>query len=94
MSWSITAVGRPEAVEAAIDKQAAAYTSGPSKLEIDEVVPHLKALVALARGNSAVRLTAAGHANWDIGREGASATTRLPGGNISVSIETLHGFVE
>jgi len=44
MSWSISLIGRPDKIAAALQEQSGKLT-GQSKLEFDDALPHLTALV-------------------------------------------------
>jgi hypothetical protein len=91
MSWSIQAIGKPEAVKSAIDKAIEGYgpkaPNNQSRAEFEEAQPHLHGLLDLIVGASnVVKLSASGHASFVDG-----AKTQ---GTCSVAIETLYGFVE
>lgn len=45
MSWSISVIGTPENVCKALDEESGKLT-GQSKVEFDDALPHLKAIVA------------------------------------------------
>lgn len=61
MSWSVSYIGSPEKVCAALDDYSTKL-SGQSKEEFDEVLPNLKSLVSMNIGGQAIRLSANGHA--------------------------------
>lgn len=86
MTWSIQAVGKPAAVQAAIDKKLETETGG-NQAEFAEVAPALKTLVGQCVGESIiVKLSASGHGYRDNGVKTA--------GNVSVALDQLYGFVE
>jgi hypothetical protein len=94
MSWSVSFIGSPTKVIAALDKQAESLT-GQSLSEYQEALPHLKGLVAQAVGeNVAVRLSASGHASFAlphvVGESGAPVKTS---GNISVKLDQEYGLL-
>lgn len=86
MSWSFSAIGKPEAVARALDTQNAGLT-GQSKVEWDEAKPALKALVGANVGTVAVQVNASGHATFD--NEGKKTS-----GTCSCNVGVIHGFVE
>ena len=63
MSWSITKVGKPEALTRAVDKEVEIY-SGQSKEEFVAVAPHLKGLLDSCDGEQVMSLVASGHATF------------------------------
>jgi hypothetical protein len=63
MSWSFTGVGKPAALKSALDAELQNY-SGQSRKEFEQVQPHLKALLDAAHDESAVSLSANGHASF------------------------------
>jgi hypothetical protein len=86
MSWSVSFVGKPEKVIAALNADIAKL-SDQSLAEYQDVLPHLTGLVEQAAGpRVCVRLRAAGHA------------TRINGtkteGHISVSLDQEYGLLE
>jgi hypothetical protein len=75
MSWSFSAIGKPENIAKALDEHSATL-SGQSKVEFDDALPHLKAL-ALQNFNNVnpehcpnVRLEASGHGSGKVGVDG------------------------
>lgn len=91
MSWSFSAVGKPEAVLRAIETQNSGLT-GVSKVEWDEAKPALAALVGANVGNVAVRVNANGHGSFE--RKADDAPLEKVSGQCSCVIESLYGFVE
>lgn len=62
MSWSVNYIGTPEKILAAMD-DLSTKLNGQSKLEFDEALPHLKALVSSNVGSqTGFWLIANGHA--------------------------------
>lgn len=90
MSWSFSAVGKPEAVLRALDTQNANLTDY-SKAEWEEAKPALKALVSANVGTVAVRVSASGHGSWAAAPD---APATKVSGQCSCVIESLYGFVE
>jgi hypothetical protein len=83
MSWSIGFIGKPEKVIEALDAQSAKFND-QSKVEYDEALPHLKALVAQNYGHMyPVKITAAGH-----GTSGENGNRQL-----TASIELVYNLV-
>ena len=69
MSWSITVLGKPEAIIKALDEHSGTLT-GQSKEEYDEAKPYLQGLVALAVGEGPmVKVIASGHALFKEGQK-------------------------
>ena len=95
MSWSFSAVGKPDAVKRAIETQNSGLT-GQSLAEWQEAQPALLALVGANVGNVAVRVNASGHASFASGDnpDGVSRGVVKTHGQCSVVIESLYGFVE
>ena len=100
MSWSFNAIGRPDAVRREMDTQNAGLT-GQSKLEWDEVKPVLAVLIGMNCGNHVVRISASGHASFEVrtltrDSEGSPMTTERVqvSGQCSVTLESIFGFVE
>ena len=85
MSWSFSAVGKPDAALRSLDTQNTGLTD-QSKREWDEAKPALKALVGANVGNVAVKVSANGHASFTNGVKTS--------GQCSCVIESLYGFVE
>jgi hypothetical protein len=97
MSWSFSAVGKPEAVTRAIDESSNNKVTGQSLDEWNEAKPALRTLVGANVGNVAVRVNANGHASF-MAKEnpdgvGASVPVKTQG-QCSCTIELLLGFVE
>jgi hypothetical protein len=61
MSWSVTFIGRPAKIQAALDKESARLT-GSSKTEFDSVLDGLKSIVGATSEEKVVRLDASGSA--------------------------------
>ncbi len=75
MSWSISLIGKSDAVIAAIEEESTKL-SGQSRTEFDGIKEHLKGLVAANSGQYAiVRLEANGHAAFDDGSKTYSTCT-------------------
>lgn len=64
MSFSVTYVGKPEAIKRAL-AQTSERLSGQSKNEFDAVKPALETILDQQVGNGAVKLAAHGHASFD-----------------------------
>ncbi len=62
MSWSVQFIGTPEKVANALEEQSAKL-EGQSKIEYDDALPHMKALVMqnFAGITPTVKITANGH---------------------------------
>jgi len=84
MSWSITFIGKPENIAVALDERGTKM-EGQSKIEFDDAVPHLKALVMQNFGNSnqILRLVAGG--------SGYAADGEQKQRSFYASIESFHG---
>lgn len=100
MSWSIQAIGKPDAVKRAIETANIGLT-GQSKDEWEEAKPALLALVGANCGNVVVRLNASGHVSFElrpVERDSEGMPTKTERikthGQCSVTIEPIHGFVE
>ena len=91
MSWSFSAVGKPEAVLRALESQNSGLT-GASKVEWDEAKPALAALVGANVGNVAVKVSANGHGSWSA--QSADSPTVKQSGQCSCVVESIYGFVE
>jgi hypothetical protein len=88
MSWSVQAIGKPEAVKAQLQRACEAYQEGsPSRREFDEALPHLLAIVDGNIGPVAVHVEANGHASID------SAGLKTCGA-LNVKVQQYYGFVE
>lgn len=85
MSWSFSAVGKPEAVLRELERQNQGLTD-QSKIEWEEAKPALAALIGANVGNVAVKVSANGHASFADGQK--------THGQCSVTIDSLYGFVE
>jgi hypothetical protein len=64
MSFSVTFVGKPDAVKRKLAEQSG-QLSGQSKAEFDAVRPALETILDQNVGNGVVRLDASGHASFD-----------------------------
>lgn len=82
MSWSVSFIGKPDAVSRELDAESGRL-SGPSKDEFDAVKPSLQTLVAQNIGASIVQLTASGHASFTDGQK--------VNGNCSVKLDPFYG---
>lgn len=95
MSWSVSAVGKPAAVAASIESQFASYGTCP---EPEETAKQLvrQTIASLASGHSKpgtiIKVTASGSQSNSY--DGPGAPLRDVYNNLSVSVETLFGFVE
>lgn len=69
MSWSFSGVGKPDALQRAIDADLARYSEGQSRDEYAEAAPALKALVGAAGPLQVVAVNANGHANLSNGQK-------------------------
>jgi hypothetical protein len=68
MSWSVQIIGKPEKVAAELDAESAKLTE-QSKIEYDEALPHLKAMVLQNVGQDyLVEINANGHATFVNGK--------------------------
>ena len=85
MSFSITVVGKPDAVKRRLQAHSTEL-SGQSKEEFDAVLPSLETVLNQNVGNGVVRLDANGHASFTNG-----AKTY---GQCSVSVSTLGQLAE
>jgi hypothetical protein len=90
MSWSVSAVGKPEAVIASLAKQ---FGSNPCQMPEEYIRQDAWKSIASSLGaqdqNSAVRVIASGSMGFkdSLGKTG-------PYNSLSIVIEPLHGFVE
>lgn len=101
MSWSFSAVGKPEAVIRAIEESSNNKLTDQSLAEWNEAKPALLALVGANVGNVAVMVSANGHASFErrtlkADSEGTPMETELvkTQGQCSCVVESLDGFVE
>ena len=82
MSWSVNFIGTPERINVALDDESARLT-GQSRIEFDDALPHLKALVASNFDKNAkqpilVKLVASGSGSADaLGQSSRSATISI-----------------
>lgn len=100
MSWSFSAVGKPDAVKRAIEASSNNQYTGASLDEWNEAKPALLALVGANHGN-VVKVSANGSASFDVrptkrDSEGTPVEHEhvRTSGACSVVIESLYGFVE
>ena len=66
MSFSVTFVGKPEAIKRKLAEESERLT-GQSKTEFDAVKPALETILDQQMGNGAVHLSANGHATFTDG---------------------------
>lgn len=92
MSWSFSAVGKPDAVKRAIEASSNNNCTGQSLDEWNDAKPALLALVGANVGNVAVKVNACGSASWDY--KGTPDPQVKTSGQCSCVIEPLYGFVE
>ena len=100
MSWTFSAVGKPEAVLRAIEASPNNTYTGQSRDEWDAVKPALVALVGANRGN-VVRVSANGSASFEV-RTTKADSEGTPvdqervrtSGQCTCTLESLYGFVE
>lgn len=85
MSWSISVIGKPEAIKRALARQSGTL-SGQSKEEFDAAKPALETLLDQNVENGVVQLDANGHASFTDGKK-TYATC-------SASLKTLGQMVE
>ena len=86
MSWSFSAIGKPEAVARSIENSNTNLT-GQSLAEWEEVKPALLALVGGTVGSHmAVKVNASGHASFTNGEK--------THGQCACIVESIYGFVE
>jgi hypothetical protein len=85
MSFSVTFVGKPEAIKRSLERHSAELT-GQSKEEFDTVLPALETILDQNVGNGCVRLDANGHASFTDGVKTY--------GNCSVSVAVLGRLAE
>ncbi len=100
MSWSFSAVGKPDAVKRAIESSPNNTYTGQSRDEWDAIKPALLALVEANQGN-VVRLSANGSAAFEVRTVKAdSEGTPIDqervrtSGQCTCTLESLYGFVE
>ena len=91
MSWSFSAMGKPEAVKRAIDESNNNKYTGQSLEEWNEAKPALLALVGANHGNI-VKVSANGSASF--GPPNLDGTREKTSGSCTCVIESLYGFVE
>lgn len=86
MSWSIAIIGKAENVVKALDEQSEKL-SGQSKIEYDDVLPHMKAIVSQNFGNEnvCISVSASGH-GYAVDGEQKNRTA-------SVRIENIYGVL-
>jgi hypothetical protein len=82
MSWSISVIGKPEAVKRALARQSETLT-GQSKEEFDAVKPALDTILDQNVENGLIQLNANGHASFSDGKKTFS--------NCSVEVKALAG---
>lgn len=87
MSWSFSAIGTPEKIAAALDEESGKL-SGQSKVEFDDAMPHLQALLRqnfVAEGSGytppLVEFSASG--------SGSALTPRDPDGGLTGEVKQL-----
>ena len=68
MSYSITVVGKAEAIKRRLQKHSTEL-SGQSKAEFDDVLPALETILDQNVGNYCLRLDANGHASFTDGKK-------------------------
>lgn len=85
MSFSVTFVGKPEAIKRKLVEESARLT-GQSKTEFDAVCPALETILDQQVGNGAVHLSANGHATFTDGVKTY--------GNCNVEVKTLGQIAE
>ena len=85
MSFSVTFVGKPDAIKRKLAEESARLTD-QSKAEFDAVKPALDTILDQQVGNGAVHLSANGHASFTNG-----VKTR---GSCSVTVSTLGEIAE
>lgn len=83
MSWSITLIGRPEKVCERLKKHSE-LLKDESKIEFDDALPHIMALVSQNVGdNHVIKLNANGHASF---------VNRIKTyGNMQIQIDPIYG---
>lgn len=86
MSWSVIIIGTPEKISTALDEHST-KCEGQSKVEFDDALPHMKALVNQNFGsdNPVVKIIANGHGY----AEGEVQKQRY----FSLTIERFYGSV-
>lgn len=85
MSFSITLVGKPEAIKRKLAEESGRLTD-QSKVEFDAVRPALETLLDQQVGHGAVHLSANGHASF---RDGVKTS-----GQCTVELKTLGQIAE
>ncbi len=100
MSWSFSAVGKPDAVKRAIEASSNGKNTGQSLDEWNAAKPALLTLVGANQGN-VIRLSASGSASFEVRTTKAdSEGTPIDqervrtGGQCQCTLESLYGFVE
>jgi hypothetical protein len=95
MSWSVSAIGKPAVVAASIEKQFGSYGTCP---EPEETAKQLvrQAIAALANGqtkpDTVVKVSANGSQSYS--NDGPGTPPTEVSNSLSLSFETLYGFVE
>lgn len=82
MSFSITRIGKPDAIKRALSEESARL-SGQSKEEFDAVVPALETILDQQVGNGVIHLSANGHATFNDGKKTY--------GTVNVEVKPLGG---
>lgn len=101
MSWSFSAVGKPDAVKRAIEESSNNKLTDQSLAEWNDAKPALLTLVSANVGNVVVKVSANGHASFELRTTKADSGGTPPEhervktqGQCSVVIESFYGFVE
>jgi hypothetical protein len=85
MSFSITVIGKPDAIKRKLAEESARLTA-QSKIEFDAVKPALETILDQQVGNTAVLLNANGHASFTDGVKTS--------GQCTVEVKTLGQLAE
>ncbi len=85
MSFSVTFIGKPDAIKRKLAEESASLT-GQSKTEFDAVKPALDTILDQQVGNGVVQLNATGHATFTNGTKTY--------GNCHVDVKTLGVIAE
>lgn len=89
MSFSITVIGKPDAIKRRLAEESARL-NGQSKEEFDAIKPAIDAVLDQQVGNGCMRVSANGHASF----EGEGETRKKTYGTCTVEIQNLGQIAE
>lgn len=87
MSWSVSAIGKPQAVKASIEKQASYACAEPEETVRKAALAVINATLDAQPVSSAVRVSANGHQS-SVDADGKAQN------NLNITVECIYGFAE